>query len=160
MLSLQKVKRWAAILLLCALFLPLSRCGHDDPSIRHGLMHQVFPISDEHVSYEYAFRKFVKFPEGLYTALAFGWPLLFVFLGPKIAERRFEWLFHVTAMLFCLGSLWWLVVLTFFGDPLYGGYLYFVSVVTYFAASVWSLVHCIRRALASRRQRKIALAVA
>jgi hypothetical protein len=126
---LHKVRLIAAIVLACAIFLPLSECsqgGTHSPPVSKSISQQLFPQTNADTTYQYAYRwlSFTWF--GAVTALAFTWPLVLVLFVRRCIGSRWRWFFQVLELLLCAGTIYWLYILALrgFGATwLYGAYI-------------------------------------
>jgi hypothetical protein len=120
---LRRVRFVAAILLIGALFLPLSECSllRNDNSWGYG--------------YEYIYSS-VGVTVGAATVLAFFWPLIFVLLLRKRFGFRLRVFFQLLELLLCAGTIYWFNALAGGGKWLYGAYVGVVATVGFTCAGV------------------------
>lgn len=149
MCTLRKAKLAMAVLLVCALCLPLSQCSRQDDSSTKSnqsktLPQRIFPQSDDRTDYQYGIANIRFSFDGLCTVLAFGWPLIFALVGRRAAGKRFSWLLHFTELFLCAGTIYWLYALTSFGQWLYGAYVVFVIIVIYAGIVLFCLFEYLR----------------
>jgi len=109
------------------------------------LLSQLFPQSNEDVTYEYAVGELAFTFKGICTLAAFAWPILLVLAGRKLMESRFSWILNLLEVLLCAGSLYWFFVLTLFGDWLYGAYVFVISFGLFACSSMVFLFHSLWR---------------
>lgn len=85
--------------------------------------------------------------------LAFAWPI------PLLVYQRFgrrpkiKGSLTFLGLLLCIGSVFMLVVIVFFEEPLYGAYVAFTAIASYFLASIVEAYLIGRRYVAERRSR-------
>ena len=155
-MTLRKAKCSAAVLLLCAICLPLGECSKPGNTNRphvDSFTQQAFPRDDAQFSYTYGFEKVDLSGFGAITLLAFTWPLLVCLVGRRMSASRWSWLLHVFELLLCGGTLYWLYVLAWrMSDRrLYGTYVVIAVVAAYGAATVLSLFDRTRTIVSRRR---------
>ncbi len=126
---LRKVRLIASVVLLCAVFLPLSECsqgeGHPMPKSK-SVGQELYPQSTSDVSYQYAYRTFGFDGWTAFTIIAFLWPAVFLLLSRQPGSARKRLILRVFEILLCAGSIYWVNVLTYhaFGATwLYGAYI-------------------------------------
>ena len=139
--TMQKIRLGASIVLLCALFLPLSQCSHQENAQTAScttcpLTAKLFPRSNDQVSYVYAVGELEPGVRGAMTLLAFTWPLLFVLLGRKQPGERFAWAQYLCELFLGAGTLYWLHSLTLFGHWLYGAYVVVAATIVFGSSSL------------------------
>lgn len=149
MSTLQKIRLGAAIVLLCAIFLPLSQCSQggagstETPqAFAHG--RHVFPRSDNDFSYNYGIKRvvvgFISPREdglaGALTLIAFAWPLALAIWSQKSGLHRFWWMFYTGELLLCAGTVYWVHTLTQSGRLLYGFYVAEAAIAIYTTATL------------------------
>jgi hypothetical protein len=121
--TLRKIRLIAAIVLVCAIFLPLSECSllRNDYSRAYG--------------YEYVYSSFgVIF--GVITVLAFSWPLIFVLFLRKRDRFRSQLFLQLLELLLCAGTIYWLNALAAGERWLYGFYLGVTAAAGFTAAGL------------------------
>jgi hypothetical protein len=134
---LRKLRLTAALILLCAIFLPLSECSqgpNHPPTTQKSVAQRLYPQTNAEFSYQYGYRSIGFDLMGLFTALAFGWPLAFALLVRRNLRPRAKWTFRILELLLCGGSIYWLDILSFhsFGATwLYGTYIGTVAVALF-----------------------------
>lgn len=134
----------ATALILCSLFLPLSRCA----SYRAESEEIRAVTKNEPVQFEYTYAKdwFVLTEwQGWLALLSFSWPLI-VLLGrwrsSKIRESQVtKWL----EILLCLGSGYLIWALSSFGERLFGAYLVLTGMSLYLIAAIRDTIHSVAR---------------
>ena len=154
MSTLQKIKRTAAIVLLCAALLPLSECSTDSgdprPPAPKSLSQMLFPVSHDNFFYMYAILSILSFTwAGAVTALAFTWPFILSIFYRKFPESRL-WIIHSLEVLLCGGTIYWVVYVLAIGHWLYGIYVLFLAILIYGCGSLFSLIHPLRSLLIRR----------
>jgi hypothetical protein len=134
---IRKLRLTAAIVLVCAIFLPLSECSqgdnHSQPA-QKSVAQRLYPQSNAEFSYQYGYRSIDFDTMGLFTILAFGWPLAFALLVRRNLRPRMKWTFRILELLLCAGTIYWLNVLSFhsFGATwLYGAYIGVMAVALF-----------------------------
>lgn len=154
---LQKVRLGAAIVLLCAICLPLSQCaslgGRTDTPQAFADARHLFPRSDDAFDYyygiEYLQAAFVSPKDhgllGALTLIAFMWPLAFAIWSRKSTLPRFWWIFYTVELLLCAGTGYWVYALTQGGRWLYGLYVAEVAIAIYASTTLISIVDRVRR---------------
>lgn len=144
------IRLGAAMALVCALCLPLSRCSQggnaSPPPPSQTLMSELFPRSTKDVTYAYAFEVVGFTKLGICTLIAFTWPILSVVVGRKWMESRFSWIYHFVELALCAGTCYILTVLTFWAEWLYGGYVVAISIglfactaLVFLCCSLWAI---------------------
>ncbi len=134
---LRKLRLTAAIVLLCAIFLPLSECSqgpNHQQTVQKSVAQRLYPQSNPEFSYQYGYRSIDFDLAGLFTTIAFGWPLAFLLLVRRNLRPRMKWTFRAIEVLLCVGSIYWLNVLSFhsFGATwLYGAYIGVIAVTMF-----------------------------
>ena len=140
----------AAVLLLCAAFLPLSQCSYSKTPAP--TLQALFPRSDSEVQYNYAVTWVNFSTSGALTLLAFTWPLLFVGLFRRSGKSRTGWLATAPELLLCAGTLYWIYVMTAFRDRLlYGTYVAVLAVLLYASGVLLPAVQAVRAFYSRRR---------
>jgi hypothetical protein len=165
---LQKIRLGAAIVLLCAIFLPLSQCAFhgastDTPQAFAHARH-LFPRGDDDFKYQYGITElvtgFMRPREngllGALTLTAFLWPLGFAIWSRKSRFPRFWWIFYTGELLLCAGTAYWVHALTQGGRWLYGAYVGEVAIAIYACTSLTVIVDRIRNRSRFRSERSAA----
>ncbi len=154
---LQKIRLGAAIVLLCAICLPLSQCASlgGRPDIKQEFAHarHFFPRSDDAFDYYYGIlylqAAFMSPKDhgllGALTLIAFVWPLAFAIWSRKSKLPRFWWIFYTSELLLCAGTGYWVYALMQGGRWLYGFYVAEVAIAIYVCTTLISVVDRIRR---------------
>ena len=155
---LQKIRLGAAIILVCAIFLPLSQCSfHDYPgdiNTPQALAHarHLFPRGDNDFQYYYGIEYLqaaLVSPKGntvngALTLIAFLWPLAFAIWSRKSTLPRFWWIFRSGELLLCAGTAYWVYTLTVGGRWLYGFYVAEAAIAIYACTTLILIVDRIR----------------
>lgn len=134
---LRKLRLTAALVLLCAIALPLSECSQGEnqlPTAPKTVAQRLYPQSTADVSYQYGYRSIAFDLSGLFTMIAFGWPLAFALFVRRNLRPRMKWTLRVLELLLCAGTIYWLNTISFhsFGATwLYGAYVGLVAVVVF-----------------------------
>src|SRR4051812_33401667 len=134
---MRKIRLTCAIVLLCALFLPLSECSrheHQTPGPKpKTLLQTIFPQDNDDFVYDYAFTKIKpsSWQAGSMGLAALCWPLIFFLVTRKRTERRLVWILYGIEVLLAGGTLYWLHLFTALGDWLYGAWVVCVAAVVY-----------------------------
>jgi hypothetical protein len=142
----QKTKLTLAILLLAALFLPLSKCSRGGKSAapmlpaKKSFAQQIFPRSDPQTDYDYGFKHLKASLHGLVSLVAFGWPFVLALLNRRAAGKRFTPLFYLLELLLSAGTLYWLYAVTVVGTRLWGAYVVIGLVAGYALAALVDLI--------------------
>ena len=96
---MQKLKLTLGILMVAALFTPLSQCSHSrkenslPPPLKTGWQ-KIFPRSDEYANYDYGATRLEASLGGVLTLLTFAWPLGLAFVGRRVRGKRRAWIFY------------------------------------------------------------------
>ncbi len=134
---IRKLRLAAAILLVCAVFLPLSECSQDEKhpqAAPKSVVQRIHPQSNAQFSYQYGYRSIALDLSGLFTVIAFGWPLAFALAVRRNLHPRTKWVFRILELCLCTGTIYWLDVLSFHGFGatwLYGAYISVISVAVF-----------------------------
>jgi hypothetical protein len=160
---LQKIRLGAAIVLLCAICLPLSQCafdggGTDTPQALAHARH-LFPRSDDDFGYyygiEYLQAAFVSPKDygvnGALTLIAFVWPLGFAVWSRKSKLRRFWWIFYTGELVLCAGTGYSVCGLALGTRWLYGFYVAEAAIAIY-ACTTLILILCRLRSFFAGRK--------
>jgi hypothetical protein len=136
-----KLKPTLGILMIGALFVPLSECsrGGKTASARvppPTFLQKVFPRSDAQTDYDYGATRLGMSTSGIATLIAFGWPLVLSLFNRRMAGRRRAWIFHVFELLLCAGTIYWIHLATAVGTRLWGAYLVFALTIAYALATL------------------------
>jgi hypothetical protein len=154
----QKIRMGAAIVLLCAIFLPLSQCSqHGDnssPPTSQALAHShhLFPRSDADFQYEYGIGELGFSGRGLLTLVAFAWPLALLIWSQRLRHSRFLWILYVAELFLCAGTVYWLGALTMGGRLLYGAYIVVSATAVYALSTLVALILCARNLFLRRAE--------
>jgi hypothetical protein len=139
-----KLKLTLGVLMIVALFVPLSQCAHGGksnalpPPAKTGLQ-KIFPRSDEQTDYNYGATRLAPSLNGALTLVAFGWPLVLALLGQRARGKRRAWLLYVLELLLCAGTIWWVYAVTEGGTRLWGAYFVFALTSAYAIAALVDL---------------------
>lgn len=134
---IRKFRLTVAIVLLCAVFLPLSECsqGENHSQVaQKSVAQRLYPQTNTDFSYQYGYRSIGFDLMGLFTLLAFGWPLAFALFVRRNLRPRMKWTFRILELLLCAGTIYWLDILSFrsFGATwLYGEYVGVIAVAVF-----------------------------
>jgi hypothetical protein len=165
---LQKIRLGAAIVLLCAIFLPLSQCssrgGDTETPQAYAQARHLFPQDDDDFKYQYAtnylFTGFMRPREdgllGALTLTVFLWPLAFAIWSRKSKLPRFWWIFYSGELLLCAGTAYWVHALTQGGRWLYGAYVGEVAIAIYACTTLIFVFDRIRNRFRFRSERSAA----
>ena len=148
---MQKLKLTLGILMLAALFTPLSQCSRGNkanalpPPPKTGWQ-KIFPRSDEHTAYDYGATRIDPSLGGVLTLIAFVWPLGLALVGRRVRGKRRAWLFFILEGLLCAGSAWMIYAISEGGTRLWGAYFAFALVTLYALAALWDFFGSVRGA--------------
>ena len=136
--------------MIAALFVPLSECSHGGkapitPVPSRTLWQKIFPRSDAQTEYDYGAVRLGLSINGIATLIAFGWPLVLALISQFIAGKRRAWILHVLELLLCVGTIYWIHLVTLVGKRLWGTYLVFALIVAYAIAALVDLATGWRR---------------
>jgi L-lactate permease len=133
-LPIRRLRVGAAIVLLGAVFLPLSECSRREnhpPPNPTTVGQKLFPQTNPDFAYQYAFRVIDFSVAGVLTVVAFVWPLLFVLVVDQRRGSRLRRTFLVIELLLCAGTLYWAHAIMLGGTWMYGAYLVLAAVVLF-----------------------------
>lgn len=141
---MRRLKLTLGILMIAALFVPLSECSRggktsSTPTPPRTLLQKVFPKSDAQTEYDYGAARLGPSINGIATLVAFGWPLALALLNWRMAGKRRAWILYVFEFLLCAGTLYWLHLATSIGTRLWGAYLVFALTVAYAIAALFGI---------------------
>ena len=168
MSTLHKIRLAMAIVLVCAIFLPLSQCsspsGRTETPQAYAHSRHLFPQSDNDFQYHYGIKYLVigfmsPREDGLLGALtltAFLWPLAFAIWSQKSRLPRFWWIFYTGELLLCAGTAYWVHALTQGGRWLYGAYVGEAAISIYACTTLISIFDRIRNRFRVRSERSAA----
>ena len=145
---MQKLKLTLGILMLAALFTPLSQCSRGGkenalpPPAKTGWQ-KIFPRSDEYTDYDYGATRIGPSLAGVLTLVAFAWPLGLALTGRRVRGKRRAWLFYILELLLCAGSIWMIYAISEGGTRLWGAYFAFALVALYAVAALWDFFRSI-----------------
>jgi hypothetical protein len=139
-----KLKLTVGVLLIGALFVPLSKCSHDGkkqaaPPQSKTVIQKVFPRSDEQTDYDYGAARLGPSLNGVLTLIAFAWPLALGLLNKRIAGKYRAWIFYTLELLLCAGTIYWVYATTVARTRLWGAYQVFALMGGYALAAVLDL---------------------
>jgi len=132
----QRIKLTLGILMLAALFVPLSQCSRGSkenalpPPPKTGWQ-KIFPRSDAQVEYDYGAKHLDLSLHGVLSLVAFGWPFVLALLGRRVRGKRRAWILYALEILLCAGTGWWIYAVTEGGTRLWGAYFVFALVGVY-----------------------------
>ena len=156
-MTLRKIRLTAAVVLVCAIFLPLSRCSRSDakssPPPPRSLSERFFPQDDRNFDYSYAYKAIGFSTVGALTFSAFVWPLIIVAMDKRMTKRRLSWILHVVELFLCGWTFYWGIYLTP-GRWLYGAYVAMTAVAAFAGSALVFLFEGIRNFVAQRRALK------
>jgi hypothetical protein len=152
----------AAVVLICAIFLPLSQCAGPKTNVwspaAFAHSRHLFPQNDGDYLYQYA-SNFVRDgfanpkDNGLIAAvtlIAFLWPLGFAIWSRISRFPRFWWI----ELLLCAGTAYWIWALRMRGRSLYGFYVAEGAIAIYVVTTVIVIIFR-QRDFARRRLHKL-----
>ena len=157
MSTFHKIRLAVAIVLVCAIFLPLSQCHNNGVALPtpEALAHarHFFPQDGGGFQYyygiEYLQAAFMSPKDlglnGALTLIAFVWPLAFAIWSRKSKLPRFWWISYTGELLLCAGTGYWVYVLTLSGRWLYGFYVAEGAIAIYASTTLISIVDRVRR---------------
>jgi hypothetical protein len=167
MTILQKIRLGAAIVLICAIFLPLSQCSRsgdkNDSWSPRAFAHSrhFFPQDGDGFEYQYAVKNltagFTNPKEYgvslLLTLTAFLWPLGFAIWSRKSKLSRFWWIFYSAELLLCAGTGYSVYALALGRGVrwLYGFYVAEGAVAIYAGTALILIANRLRNYFRSRR---------
>jgi hypothetical protein len=145
-----KVKLTLGVLMIGALFVPLSECTHGGkapatPPPPKTLVQKIFPRSDARTDYDYGAARLGPSLNGVLTLIAFGWPLGLALLGRRVAGKRRAWILYTLELLLCAGTIYWIHAVTEYATRLWGAYLVFSLTIAYAIAALIDLWTSLRR---------------
>jgi hypothetical protein len=153
-----KIKRVAALILFAAFFLPLSQCTVKESittdesagiasSSSAVVASTVLPSPKEERKVQYAYSAYTFSEAGAFaTYIAFLWPSLLELAALFFPGLKRSWRIAMFEMVFCLGSAYMVFTLTMFGVLMYGGYLAWGAICSYFLTTFVELYMRIRQA--------------
>lgn len=133
------IKRFAAIMLLAAFFLPLSQCSAPKQNVETKVFEQEVRVTYAYTAHEW------PSVEALATYAAFLWPLMFGIASLVWPNLNQKWTVGGLELLLCLGSGFMLYALTFFDSLRYGGYIAWGAIGMYFITTSVALIARIRK---------------
>ena len=147
---MHKLKLTLGVLMIAALFVPLSQCSHGGktnappPPAKTGLQ-KFFPRSDAQTEYDYGATRLAPSLNGVLTLVAFGWPLVLALVGRRVRGKRRAWLFYGLELLLCAGTIWWIYAITEGATRLWGACFVFALTSIYALAALLDLAASWRR---------------
>jgi hypothetical protein len=145
----RKVKLTLGVLMICALFIPLSECSRGQqrsatPPRAKTVVQKIFPRSDGQTDYNYGATRLGPSINGVVTLVAFGWPLVFAFLSGGLRGKRRAWILYPCELLLGIGTIYWIYAVTEGGRRLWGAYLVFALTTAYIAAALVDIGRSVR----------------
>lgn len=141
---MHKLKLTLGVLMIAALFVPLSECSHAGkandlpPPAKTGIQ-KIFPRSDAKTEYSYGATRIGLSLQGASAVVAFSWPVVLVLLERRARGKRFAWLLYATEILLCAGTIWWIYAVSEAGKRLWGAYFVFALMGLYAIAALADL---------------------
>jgi hypothetical protein len=160
-MTLQRIRLIAAVVLIVAIFLPLSECSRrDDKNFvppQKTLSQHVFPQDNNDFVYWYVIGivRPSTWQAAIFALIALLWPLAAFLSDKKLAQKRFGWLIYVLELALCWGTIYWLSLFTALGRWLYGAYVVAVAAGIFACGTLILLILSIRNFMAQRRSLKI-----
>jgi hypothetical protein len=160
-MTLQRIRWIAAIVLVVAIFLPLSECSRrDDKNFvppQKTLSQHLFPQDNNDFVYWYVIGvvRPSSWQAGMFGLVALLWPLAAFLFDKKLAQKRFGWLIFILELALCCGTIYWLSLFTAMGRWLYGAYVVVAAVGIFAVATLILLILSIRSFVAQRRALRI-----
>lgn len=158
---LQRMRLIAAIVLVCAIFLPLSECSRRDdktfvPS-QKTLSQHLLPQDNNDFVYNYVIGvvRPSSWQAALFALIALLWPLAASLFDKKLARKRFGWLIYILELALCYGTIYWLSLFTALGRWLYGAYVVAVATGIFACVTLVLLVLSVRNRVIERKAAKI-----
>ncbi|MEO5755176.1 MAG: hypothetical protein ABIR38_10760 [Chthoniobacterales bacterium] len=142
---MQRIKLTLGLLMIAALFVPLSECSHARKENALPLppktgLQKVFPRSDEQTRYDYGATLVGLSLNGVAALVAFVWPMSLALLRRRVAGKRRAWLLCGLEILLSAATIWWIYAVTEAGTRRWGAYLVFALVTAYGIAALIDLV--------------------
>lgn len=138
---LRRVRLIAAIVLICAIFLPLSECSKQ-PINSHpfgkSISERLFPRTNGDFSYQYGYEYVDLSIGGALAVLAFTWPLIFALFFRRRFRSRLRLFLQVLEVLLCAGTIYVIHALAFGDRWLYGLYVGVAAVAAFTCAGLAS----------------------
>jgi hypothetical protein len=137
---LRRVRLIAAIVLVCAIVLPLSECqkGHSYQPVKKTISNELFPQDNSDFLYYYGYEALGSPLGATLTGLAFAWPLIFLLSVRKRVGFRLRLSLQLLELLLCAGTIYWVHALTMGGRWLYGFYVSIIAVAVFTCAGLAS----------------------
>ena len=134
--AVRKLKLTLGVLMIAALFVPLSECcrsgkGRRPFRRRKTLVQKIFPRSDEQSDYDYGATRLGPSMNGVLTLIAFGWPLVLALCNPRVISKRRAWILYTVELLLSAGTIYWIYAVTRFATRLWGAFLVFALTSPY-----------------------------
>ncbi|MEO7166023.1 MAG: hypothetical protein ABI787_08950 [Spartobacteria bacterium] len=142
---MHKLKLTLGVLMIAALFVPLSECSHArkanalPPPPKTGWQ-KVFPRSDAQTEYNYGATRIGPSLHGALAVVAFFWPLAFALLEFRARGKHRAWFLYATEVLLCAATIWWIYAVSESGTRRWGAYFVFVLIGAYALAALRDLV--------------------
>ena len=141
----RKLKPTLGILMIAALFVPLSECSRGDrtadtPPPAKTLLQKIFPRSDAQTDYDYGATHLEPSLNGALTLVAFCWPLLLALLNGRVAGKGRARILYVLEIVLGAGTIFWIYAVTEAGTRLWGAYFVFGLTIVYTIAALMDLL--------------------
>ncbi len=141
---MRRLKLTLGVLMIAALFVPLSECSHgkkpETPPPPKTLAQKIFPRSNSHTDYDYGAIRLAPSLNGALTAVAFGWPLALALCNWRVAGKRHAWIFFALEVLLGAATIYWVYFTTAPGIRLWGAYFVFALIIAYTIAALRDFV--------------------
>ena len=150
---MRKLKLTLGILMIAALFVPLSECSRgkkpDTPPPPKTFVQKIFPRSDAQTDYDYGATRLGPSLNGVLTLIAFGWPLTLALLNGSVAGKRRAWIFYTLEVLLGAGTIYWIYAVTEASTRLWGAYFVFTLTIAYTVVALVDLGRSLQGVTAS-----------
>lgn len=147
---MQKLKLTLGVLMIAALFVPLSQCSHGrkenaaPPPARTGWQ-KIFPRDDAQNDYDYGVKRLALSLNGVLSLVAFTWPLVLALVERRRREKRSAWILYAVEFLLGAGTIWFIYALTEGGRRLWGAWFVFALTSAYAVAALVDFFRSLRR---------------
>jgi hypothetical protein len=147
---LHRLRLTAAVVLVVAIFLPMSECSrHGDKNAiapRQTFSQLAFPQSNEDFQYSYVISdvRLSTWQAGAFGLIALLWPLAACLFDRRVVRKRFGWTVYILELALGYGTIYWLTLFTAMGRRLYGAYIVIVAMAIFALATLVLLVSSIR----------------
>lgn len=147
------LKRAGAVLLLISFFLPLSRCDRAEADRYFGTTDETQTVGERH-EYDYFYAWEVFDPENADTynwaakilvALAFSWPVIFLFVRWKITNRKVNAGIMFLEPLVAAAGAYIVFIINIFNELYIGYYVATTAMFLYFAGASTEIVQWFRK---------------